>query len=571
MKKVLVTIVAIAMLISMFAVVSHAEYMGKCFDGAFLTNNAEVNTHVPTSDEKDMKSEATAGDFGNIYNLGYSYIHFQGWFTDDDEFTDLGYQINDGEIVWGIGNYDSNIIGLTGGTYALRFNFNLAIVEGMVKINFYEKLANGDAKKCHTISYANAAPDPNVKQFANVNVGNGSAIGVWLQGDNNFVTLKFTTAGEFKGFGEGIYWASNETVPNGAYAKMKVELFKFAYNTEYTLQQKAVKTFTVDSLGDNNPVAFFNFDDALPAGTYIVRYTLTNPEATITVDGAEKGSYLVLPKMDANPDESKFTYSRPDQAFNFTVLAENMTEFFVANPEETDAPSEQPAVVSAIDGVINDGEYTESHAINADNFKAWTASPNMDGKEFKYFFNMKSDGLYVGVKAKGANANDLIQLNFNPGDKLSAVPGLFISFKLGDALTVLQHNHKTGVLDNDSAGGADITDKIENKIVKTDDGYDFEVKLPVEFFTVTDVDGADAFTFGADPLYYGMFAVVGGQGYTNQTNAPGSDWSCNGLGLTEYCLVINQPKTGDATVAMFAVMAILAMGAAVVFAKKRSF
>ncbi|MBO7406149.1 MAG: LPXTG cell wall anchor domain-containing protein, partial [Clostridia bacterium] len=32
-----------------------------------------------------------------------------------------------------------------------------------------------------------------------------------------------------------------------------------------------------------------------------------------------------------------------------------------------------------------------------------------------------------------------------------------------------------------------------------------------------------------------------------------------------------QPQTGDAAVAMFAVLAVLAMGAAVVFAKKRSF
>jgi LPXTG-motif cell wall-anchored protein len=275
--------------------------------------------------------------------------------------------------------------------------------------------------------------------------------------------------------------------------------------------------------------------------------------------------------MDANPDESKFTYSRPNDVFNFTVLAENMSEFFVANPEETDVPADQPAVVSALDGVINDSEYTESYAITADNFKAWTTAPDMNGKEFKYYFNMKSDGLYVGVKAKGANAGDLIQLNFNPGDKLAAVPGLFLSFKLGDTLTVLQHNHKTAVLADDSAGGADITDKIENKIVKTDDGYDFEVKLPVELFTITDVDGADSFKYGEDPLYYGMFAVVGGQGYTNQTNTPASDWSCNGLGLKEYSLVIAQPQTGDVTVAMFAVIMILALSAAIVFAKKKSF
>ena len=142
MKKVLVAIVAIAMLVSMFSAVSNAaDYMGKCFDGAFLTNNDKAATHVPSAEEKDVKSGAEAGALGSVYELGYSYIHFQGWLTDNDEFTDIGYQVNGGDIVWGIGNYDAAIIGATGGTYALRFNFNVAIAEGEVTIKFVEKLA----------------------------------------------------------------------------------------------------------------------------------------------------------------------------------------------------------------------------------------------------------------------------------------------------------------------------------------------------------------------------------------------------------------------------------------------
>jgi LPXTG-motif cell wall-anchored protein len=41
--------------------------------------------------------------------------------------------------------------------------------------------------------------------------------------------------------------------------------------------------------------------------------------------------------------------------------------------------------------------------------------------------------------------------------------------------------------------------------------------------------------------------------------------------VTEPTTQETQPQTGDATVAMFAVLAVLALGAAVVFAKKRSF
>ena len=140
----------------------------------------------------------------------------------------------------------------------------------------------------------------------------------------------------------------------------------------------------------------------------------------------------------------------------------------------------------------------------------------------------------------------------------------------------MQHNHKNGLLDDDSAGGADITDKVANEVLKTADGYEVVFKLPKALFTINDVEGADAFVYGEDDLYFGMFLVAGGGGLTNQSQGPGADWTCKGLNLNEYVLETARqpesvPQTGDMTVVMFAVIAVLAMGAAVVFMKKRAF
>ncbi|MBO4325946.1 MAG: hypothetical protein J5950_01590, partial [Clostridia bacterium] len=452
MKKVLATLVAVVMLVSLFSLVSHAEYMGRCFDGAFLTNNAEANTHVPTSEEKDVKNDAHAGDVGNIYGLGYSYIHVQGWLTDDDEFEDIGFQVNDGEITWGKGTYDSNIIGLTGGTYALRFNFNITIIEGDVKVTFYEKLKSGDAKEAHAFTYVNKEPDPNEKKFSNVAIldNGGGAIGTWLNTKNDTAYVEFTTAGAFKGISLGVYWASNPNVPNGPKADWKFELFKFEYNVENTLAQNPVKTKTVTSSADNDPAFKFDFGEEMPAGTYIAKFTITNPDKSevFVVNGEEssKNPYLVLPKID-NPDDSKFTYY--NDPFNIVLNAEAVDgAFFLANPEDTAAPAKS---------IIDESKYDVSYKINKDNATNW-ANGNINGIDVTYFFKVEDDGLAVAVRGIGLKDGEYVQLNFNPGNYLWEVPGQFISVVLGENLKVMQHNHKNGLLADDNPGGADITD-----------------------------------------------------------------------------------------------------------------
>jgi len=196
-----------------------------------------------------------------------------------------------------------------------------------------------------------------------------------------------------------------------------------------------------------------------------------------------------------------------------------------------DGPAEGAA--NTVDGAIETSEYKASYVIDSSNAQTWT-NGDIGTASYTYYINLKADGLYVGVNCVGAAAGDMVQLNFNPGARIDETPGLFLTVVLGDSLKVMQHNHKTALLEDDNAGGADITDKVENAVVKTDDGFAFEIKLPVEFFKVLDVENAADFEYGKENLYFGMFLVVGGNGYTNQSTAPGNDWTCKGLGLHEY-------------------------------------
>ncbi|MBQ2306295.1 MAG: hypothetical protein II184_02145, partial [Clostridia bacterium] len=196
----------------------------------------------------------------------------------------------------------------------------------------------------------------------------------------------------------------------------------------------------------------------------------------------------------------------------------------------------------AIDGSVDPLEYSAAYVLDSSNAQTWTNS-TIGEKSIEYYLKVVADGLVVGVVAHNVADGDMIQLDFNPGARIdeSKAGGLFVTFKLGDALTVLQHNHKTVLKDDAAAGGADITAQVEAKITKTDDGYMFEAKLPADMFKVTDVEKAEDFTLGKERLYFGMFAVLAGaagaEGYTNQSVAPGSDWSPKGLNLHEYFIV----------------------------------
>lgn len=173
----------------------------------------------------------------------------------------------------------------------------------------------------------------------------GGSIGTWINGEKTSATLKFTTAGSFNSIGLSVYWASNPVVGNGPKAEWKCELFKFEYNIDNSVSKDPVKSNNIISDGDDNPHFTFDLGDDMPSGTYVVRFTLTNPEYTemLQQEGVDsepkaKAPYLVLPKID-NPDSAKFEYDC--DPFNLILNAEIIDgDFFLVNPDETAVPTE---------------------------------------------------------------------------------------------------------------------------------------------------------------------------------------------------------------------------------------
>ena len=333
-----------------------ATVVGSSFDSFYVNDTLNFDEGDGGASAKlDKHDRRVDGSDGSV-----SRLVIRGWIGFVDEIESFGYKIGDNAPVYGEfrAATEAGVYG-AGGPFASRFQITIdpSDLEGENTIVAVVKLLNRDEPVImdenynagnNNTSFTFVGPTAPEKTFSRKDIGTGTAIGVWLQGDNDTATLEFTTAGAFNGFGLPIYWASNAGVPNGPFGKYKVELFKFAYNPEYTLSQAPVKSYELDGQGDNNPAFDFTFDEALKAGTYIVRITLTNKDEILVGkmngqgDDVEMTPYIVLPKMDANPDASKFAFSTAD-AFNLYVLAEDGVEdFFAANPENTDVPSDPP-------------------------------------------------------------------------------------------------------------------------------------------------------------------------------------------------------------------------------------
>ena len=163
----------------------------------------------------------------------------------------------------------------------------------------------------------------------------GESIGAWIQKGKETNYVEFTTAGKINGFNFH-YWASSPATGTGPKATWKAELYKFEKNPDYSFTKAPLKSVEVTSEGDNNPVVNVKWDDALDAGTYIIKFTLLNPDYTEEFNGETKRPYLVLPKID-NPDTSKFAYG--GTVFNLSVYGDDVDgDFFIENPANVDAP-----------------------------------------------------------------------------------------------------------------------------------------------------------------------------------------------------------------------------------------
>ncbi len=252
------------------------------------------------------------------------------------QFTDI---VNDGQWHFAYGDLEESGANWTG-TFARLDPLNNGDLKAgdTIDIAWIALFANEADAKAYTGPAAGSEPAQPANTFTEQVISGGDqSIGVWVQEGKETATVKFTTAGAFKGMSENIYWASNPT-STGPSAEWTVELYKFAYNTENTLKQKPVASKTVKSTADNDPAFTFEFDEQ-KAGTYIVKFTVTNAANAEDIGGEQKKPYLVLPKI-AAPDASKFEYTG-DGEFNLRLTGEAVSgDFFLANPAETEVPAD---------------------------------------------------------------------------------------------------------------------------------------------------------------------------------------------------------------------------------------
>ncbi len=239
----------------------------------------------------------------------------------------LRYRVNNGE--W----KDADLSAVND-HFDFDYDINVAFNAGENTIDFAQGQQNDAGWRIDILRIAYNQPSGDtqpVVNYADKAISTGAeSIGVWMNKDNPSSYVEFTTAGSFKSVSIN-YWASCVETTTGPEADWTVDLFKFDKNPEKTLAGSPLKSMNMHSIGDGKPAFSFDFGEEIPAGTYIIRFTVTNPDFEQTFGEEVKRPYLVLPKID-NPDTAKFAYSK--DAFNLHFLAEDVDgEFFLANPE----------------------------------------------------------------------------------------------------------------------------------------------------------------------------------------------------------------------------------------------
>ena len=209
-----------------------------------------------------------------------------------------------------------------------------------------------------------------------------------------------------------------------------------------------------------------------------------------------------------------------------------------------------------VDGVITEGEYATVFEMKPDNVKTWTGG-TLD-TTITYYLNAPRDtllfqALFVGIviPVSGFNEGDMYQIAFNPGNIPDDQQSLFVSFVVKDgALTILQHNWETKLLEDSNPGGADITDLIPELIlVKGDENVVIEARLPQALFTIgDDYEEGTGYKF-SETMKLGLFAVIKGQGYTTLPNTP-TEWTVSALGINdnEVKIMKDAESAGEHTV-----------------------
>ena len=275
-------------------------------DGAYLTNNENADSHIASTGEQDVHGGVVAGDIGSVCILDYTYLHLQGWIADNDEFTDIGYQINDDEIVWGLGTFDQSICDIIGYTYVMRYNFNAPIdVIGQATLKILEKRTDGTAEQVHQIVY-----------FGNCNewhdISSNYAIGPYLKQPGDYAAAVFAANGAFSAIRIPKYWASNNE------RILDLGLYSFTGSIEDSINGTPIAHTEFSAKANSSSGISVVFPE-VDQGAYVVCVRLLSVEGT---------GYFALP-MEGNILKAEYLTTDNNKSFNFGVQAASSFEYGV--------------------------------------------------------------------------------------------------------------------------------------------------------------------------------------------------------------------------------------------------
>jgi len=451
------------------------------------------------------------GQIKGFVDQGATVIHAVGWYLPESEMDDIGYQTDDGEITWGKSFVDENIYGPLNSTLPLRYNLDAPILEGSHTFRIVAHLVNGTVVTAFETVYKN--DDTVIAEWANINTGaDGAGIGLWLKQPGQYAAAAFTATASFDAIRTPINWSSRPDKDQPETYEMLI--YRFYNNIENSLTKTPLVRQEYSPDGDHAGGDAMEFE-ALPKGQYVFAIRLLSQE---------NGGYFVIP-VKGNTEKAIYATNVDDgtQTFNFGVRSFEKDAIYGALPEITDTPDPATVVGSSFDtfyvnDVINFGEGDGGASGKLDKHDR-----TVDG----------SDGSVTKLVIRG-------WVGF--ADEIES-----FGYKIGDAAPVygdFKTTTEAGVLGAGGPLASRFAIEIDATTIKGEKNVVVVVKLLNREEPVL-MDG----NYGGANTSFTFIGVPGEE--------PGGE--------------VPQPTTGDATVAMFAVIVVLAMSAAFVFIRRKSY
>ena len=219
-----------------------------------------------------------------------------------------------------------------------------ALTDGTYEIKICARYENGSVEVGHTFTLivgegGGAAATTEYTAAAGTNSPvDGKAI--WMNQPGEYAVAEFTTTGSLRAIKLTTYWASemSKDVP----VDYTLDLYKFEYNVENSLAQAPYKTASFRAVTNGNPPAVLDLGEDVQAGTYLFKVSVGGDY----LNGTNDGSYMVLDHAaDSTVPNVKYIVNvanKGNETFGFIVVANTVEgDFFAANPDDTEVPSQQ--------------------------------------------------------------------------------------------------------------------------------------------------------------------------------------------------------------------------------------